>query len=69
MDEEIKNLKDRVKKIAEEGTSSEEWQEVRAFATDLAKDAAEAVRKHPVPAVLGAAAVGFALGVLLGRRK
>lgn len=41
---------------------------VQAAATELADEAAVFVRKHPLSSVLGAAAAGFVLGLLVNRK-
>ncbi|MGE3263046.1 MAG: hypothetical protein AB7K68_14790 [Bacteriovoracia bacterium] len=80
MDEDFEKLKTRAKRMAEEATAgvkekleglqdSEEWEEIRAMATGMAKDAAELVRKYPLQSVLGAAAAGFLLSSLLNRKR
>ena len=42
---------------------------MKEAAEGLAEDAAEFVRKYPVPSVLGALAAGFVIGAILTRRR
>ena len=80
MEDDFEKVKERAKRFAEEAgetvkdklnsfQDSAEWEEIRKTATSLAKDAGELVRKYPVQSLLGAAAVGFVFGALLGRRR
>jgi ElaB/YqjD/DUF883 family membrane-anchored ribosome-binding protein len=80
MDDDFEKVKERAKRFAEEAgetvkeklgsfQDSAEWEDIRRTATSLAKEAGELMRKYPVQSVLGAAAVGFVLGTLLGRRR
>lgn len=49
--------------------SAEEIEKLKATAGELAEEAAAFVRKHPLPSVAGALAVGFLLGAFLRRRE
>jgi ElaB/YqjD/DUF883 family membrane-anchored ribosome-binding protein len=46
-----------------------EMEEMKELATELADQAAEAIKKYPLPSVIGALALGFVLGNLWGRKK
>lgn len=70
MDESGK-LKDTAEKIRDSLSDFgeldvEKW---KATASQLAEEAAEIVKKHPLASVAGAFAAGVLLGTLLGRRK
>lgn len=80
MKDDFDEIKSKAKRMAEDATSgvkekleelqsSEEWEEIRKTATDMAKDAAELVKKYPLQSVLGAAAAGFLLSSLLNRKR
>ncbi len=57
-----------VKDTLGEFQDSKEWEQVRQVAGDLGEEAAVFVRKYPLQSVVGAAAVGFLLGVVMKRR-
>ena len=58
-----------VKEKLSELPDSEEWEQLREAAAGLGEDAAVFVRKYPIQSVLGAVAVGFLLGSVLGRKS
>lgn len=68
-------IADKAKKMAAEGgerlrefRNSEDLDQLREVAGSLGEEAAVFVRKYPLQSVLGAAAMGFLLGVSLGRK-
>ena len=76
----FEELAERAKKAAAESSDSlkeklsaledsEEWEQLKKMAATMGDDAAVFVRKYPLQSVAGAAALGFLLGVALGRRR
>jgi ElaB/YqjD/DUF883 family membrane-anchored ribosome-binding protein len=80
MPSKLEELAARARKIAEESGENvreqlgslkdgEGREELLKAASALGEDAAVFVRKYPLQSVLGAAAVGFLLGISLGRKS
>lgn len=80
MDSNWDDLASKARKAAAEGgetvkealsslSDSEEWEQLRAMAGNLGEDAATFVRKYPLQSVAGAAALGFLLGMSIGKKR
>lgn len=62
-------LTDDLKKVIENLDEQEDVVKIKAQAKVVADVATEFIREYPLQTVLGAAAVGIALGCLIGSRK
>ena len=60
--------KEKMSKVLEENMP-QDLDEVKKLAGALADDAANFVKKYPLPSLLGALALGFLIGSSLGRKK
>lgn len=58
-----------LKKVIEDLEDNEDVVKLKAQAKEVADVATEFIREYPLQTFVGAAAVGIALGYLIGRRK
>lgn len=64
----FQDAKEKVAKAMEENMP-QDLEEVKRMAGALAEDAADFVKKYPLPSLLGALALGFLIGSSIGRKK
>lgn len=63
------DISEQIKKVMDQIDDNEDVINMKKQAKDVADKATELIVEYPIQSVLGAAVVGFALGLLIGRRK
>lgn len=80
MSSDFSDFTERAKRMAAESSEelkeklsslggAEELEKLRASAGEMAEEAADFIRKHPLPSVFGALAAGFLLGAFFNRKN